>query len=288
MLEGIAIDPNDDILFGGHTDASLATANAGGDDLYVMKLDTNGARLWHQQYGSTATDHAMACDADPSGDFYLVGQTNGDLFGSGVSGGADIFLIKMWGATGAYSYIRRAASAGDEWAETITVTADAILVGGRTNSNWGVNINQGAEDAVLVKWDLAGTFQWNRQFGTSGYDTIDGIIADDSGSIIVAGSTLGSMEGTCGSYGSVDWYLRAFDHLGAQQWSVQMGSSASDDLRGFAADTSGNLYMAGFTAGVLNQSNSGLADVALMKAGLKGLPQAARGEFMTLDLSAKA
>ena len=270
VLEGLAIDASDNILVAGHTGGTIIGANAGADDIYVMKLDTNGDRLWQHQYGSTATDHVMICDVDAVGDLYVAGQTNGNLLSSGHTGGDDIFLLKLLGASGTVSYIRRAASVGNEWTETLKVTADAVLLGGRTNSAWGSYSNQGLEDAVLVKWDLAGTFQWNVQFGTSAFDSVDGIIADESGGIIVAGNTMGSMGGTCGSYGGVDWYLMGFDHQGAQQWSAQMGSNTSDDLRGFAADAAGNLFLGGFTSGVLNQSNSGLNDVAVIKAGRGG------------------
>lgn len=266
----MAVDASDNILVGGHSAGSMFAGNAGAEDLIAMKLGTDGAVQWQQQYGSTGSDKTGNCDVDAAtGDLYLTGQAWASILGVGYGGLADIFLLKLLGASGVNSWIVSAGTGQHEFGVAIKVVADGVLLGGFTDGDFLGETNQSGYDAVMQKWSKTGNLMWQKQFGTSVYDAVDAFAVDESGSIIVGGNTMGSMEGTCGARGSMDWFLMGLDYNGQEQWKMQIGSNVSDDLRTIALDAAGNLYVSGFTAGVLGANSSGSTDVVVMKAGVR-------------------
>ena len=272
VLEAVALDASDNILLGGHSSGSLFGSSTGAEDIIAMKLDTNGAVLWQQQYGSVATDLMGNCDVDlATGDLYLIGQQWASILNVHYGGLADIFLLKLYGTTGVHNWIVVAATAAHDFGVAIRVVPDGVIIGGFTDTAFPSLTSQGGYDAVMQKWSKAGdAVLWQKQFGTNLYDAVDALAVDDSGSIIVAGNTAGSMEGTCGARGSgtMDWFLMGLDSNLDEKWKMQIGTNESDDIRSIVLDAAGNLYVTGFTGGVLGESSGGSTDVVLMKAGL--------------------
>ena len=62
---------------------------AGGDDVYLIKLDNSGAESWVRYYGGKAGDHA-SCVREISGDGYIVTGGTGSF-----GGGSNIYVLKL-------------------------------------------------------------------------------------------------------------------------------------------------------------------------------------------------
>jgi len=70
----------------------------------------------------------------------------------------------------------------------------------------------------------------------------------------------GALPGQTSS-GWDDVFVRKYDSLGNELWTRQFGSSADDHALGVAVDTSGNVYVAGYTEDTLpGQTFSGSDD----------------------------
>jgi hypothetical protein len=82
--------------------------------------------------------------------------------------------------------------------------------------------------------------EWTRQFGTSEYDTSNGISADGLGNVYVSGHTLGSLEGI--NAGKSDAFISKYDSSGTIQWTQQFGNSENDSASAVSADGLGNVY----------------------------------------------
>jgi gliding motility-associated-like protein len=108
----IAVDVNGNVLFTGtflgtaDFDPGAGTNNlisAGGGDIVVGKLDTNGNALWASRIGSTNTDIGQSIATDATGNVYVTGGFWGNpdfdpgagIFELLTSGETDVFILKL-------------------------------------------------------------------------------------------------------------------------------------------------------------------------------------------------
>lgn len=99
----LAIDASDNIYVGGNTTGAYSGfTNAGFYDLFALKYNTSGTRLWTQQFGASDDDLNNGIAVSSAG-VYLVGgsYSNPNLLGDPGYGNADAFLAQLDPATGA-------------------------------------------------------------------------------------------------------------------------------------------------------------------------------------------
>jgi hypothetical protein len=78
------------------------------------------------------------------------------------------------------------------------------------------------------------------------------LAADPAGGVFLAGYTAGSFSGALA--GDKDFVVARVDGDGVLTWRDQFGTTGNDKGAAVAVDGSGNLYVAGFTDGVLETS----------------------------------
>ena len=124
-------------------------------------------------------------------------------------------------------------------------------------------VNAGANDVFVRKYDATGNEVWTRQFGTASLDQGNGVSAGHSG-VYVTGYTYGVFSGQTNA-GNLDVFVRKYDVSGNEVWTRQFGSPAHDYNFGVFANRSG-VYLAGYTAGALSgQTNAGNYDAYVRK-----------------------
>ncbi|TLZ48428.1 MAG: hypothetical protein E6K18_08915 [Methanobacteriota archaeon] len=90
----VAVDATGVYVAGVTRGAFPGQMNAGGpEDIFVAKYDRAGGGLWSRQFGSSASDRALAIAVDATG-VYVAGYTPGTLPGQTSAGGVDAFLAK--------------------------------------------------------------------------------------------------------------------------------------------------------------------------------------------------
>lgn len=112
------------------------------------------------------------------------------------------------------------------------------------------------------------TLEWNRQFGSNNQEEVWGGSADGLGNVYTTGHTWGVL-GTA-SAGNEDAFLTKYDASGNLQWTQQLGTPGRDEARGVSADGLGNVYITGFTSGLLGASAAGDWDAFLTKYDASG------------------
>ncbi len=184
-----AVDDSGNIYLAGST-SSLNNISSGGhqntyggaSDAFLVKFNANGTRLWATYYGGTLYDSGLSCDANDSGDVFLVGATqsySNIAFGGHQNyhaGGNDGMIVKF-----NVDGIRQWASyyGGNDWDVINGCVVDAsgnIYAAGETKSfnniafNGYQNAHAGGEpyDAFLVKFSDAGLREWATYYGGSG------------------------------------------------------------------------------------------------------------------------
>lgn len=240
---GIALDTAGNIYCAGGTESNLGETNAGGRDVFAMKMDPAGTIVWIKQMGMESNqfrgDNEQASNeddeecfdvaVDSSGNVYCAGATEG-AFGELNGGNGDAFVMKFTNA-GAVSWITqlgattKLVSCADNSDEDkcLSVAVDAsgnVYCGGQTNGSIG-ETNAGQEDVFAIKLDNTGKLISAMQLG-----------------------------------------------LESNQFRGDNEEGSNEDqeaCRSIAVDTSGNAYCAGTTSGDLGEMNAGAFDAFVMK-----------------------
>lgn len=93
---GISIDEDGNIYVIGTTFGNIGgSVNAGGSDVFLIKYDHKGNKIWTKQYGTASDDKSYGISIDTANNIYNTGATFGNLSGSANVGGFDIFLGKF-------------------------------------------------------------------------------------------------------------------------------------------------------------------------------------------------
>lgn len=90
----VAIDGQGYVYVVGEAEGSLFGNHLGDVDLVLAKLDAMGNMIWSKQWGSDKRESGIAIAVDGQGNIYVVGGTDGNLFGTNA-GQVDIFLVKF-------------------------------------------------------------------------------------------------------------------------------------------------------------------------------------------------
>ena len=144
-------------------------------------------------------------------------------------------------------------------------TQGDIVVAGDVTGSFSNNTNSGSNDVFLMKFNSSGTWQWTSQRGSKKSDNARALHIDPLGSILVAGYTLSSLDGNV-HYGGSDLFVSKYDKDGTWLWTRQRGSDDWDYGRALQLDKSGNIYVAGYTGGSLDDNpKAGGYDFFVMK-----------------------
>lgn len=132
--------------------------------------------------------------------------------------------------------------------------------GGYVMAGHTFSFGNGDADVWLVKTDQYGNLDWDKTFGTAGYeDSQDLIKTDDGGYLIV---------GRCNSFGAGDndlWLIKT-DSFGNMQWNKTIGGVGYDKAWKIIPTTDGNYAFAGIT----DSFGSGENDYWLLKTDYQG------------------
>ena len=199
--QDVAAAPDGGVVLCGDTfgilDGATASPGAGTSlDLFVAKFDPAGALAWVRQQGSASTDSATGTAIDNAGSVYATGYTAGDLDGN-VNAGAgtlDLVLVKF-DAAGNRLFTAQTGTADDDGALGIgTDGGGRIYVAGLTAGEF-VSPGAGFVDGFLIAFDAAGAVAFARQFGSTGDDVVFDLAVGADGSVFLAGSTSGDLDG---------------------------------------------------------------------------------------------
>jgi hypothetical protein len=258
---GVSADGLGNVYLSGHTTGSLGGLNAGYEDAFVGQYNAAGTLQWIGQLGTFTGDYNRGVSADGLGNVYLSGYTGGSL-GGPSAGGIDAF-VSQYDVAGNLQWTRQLGTSYSDVSHG--VSADGlgnVYISGYTEGDLGGS-RAGGGDAFVAKYNAAGSLQWTRLLGTSNSDASYGVSADGLGNVYISGYTGGNLGGP--NAGSVDAFVSKYDEAGNYQWTRQLGTSNSDYGEGVSADGLGNVYIAGYTNGILGGATAGLTDAFVTK-----------------------
>ena len=241
----------------------------GGRDVFVSKLSSDLGNLSASTFiGGSSGDDARAITINSSGNVYVAGSTyssdyptTADAYDSSFNGGRDVFVSKLSSDLGNLSASTFIGGSNDEGVGAITIdhSGNLYVAGYTCSSDYPTTADAydsshgGLGDVFVSKLSsdlgslLASTF-----IGGGNDEGVSAITIDSSGNPYVAGRA-GNYPTTAGAYdpsynGGGDVFVsKLSSDLGNLSASTFIGGSDGDYAYAITIDSSGNLYVAGFT-----------------------------------------
>jgi len=152
---------------------------AGGEDVYVVKLDANGNLQWTKTIGGPKRDWGSSLIQTSDGGYAIAGLTTS--FGAGE---ADVYVVKL-DAKGNLQWTKTIGGKGVEGGKSLIQTSDGgYAITGETDS-----FGAGGWDVYVVKLDANGNLQWTKTIGGENDDRGFSIIQTPDGGYAIAGTT---------------------------------------------------------------------------------------------------
>jgi hypothetical protein len=233
------------IYVSGSTGGNLdGQTNSGGQDAFITKFNSKGAKQWTKVLGTSAEEYAIALTTGKDGSIYVSGYTGGNLDGQASSGGQDAFITKF-NSKGTKQWTKLFGTSADEYANALTTGKDgSIYVSGSTGGNLDGQTNSGGQDAFITKFNSKGTKQWTKLFGTSAQDYAGASTTGKNGSIYVTGGTGGNLDGQTNN-GGRDAFITKFKPEGTKGWTRLIGTAADEYAYSIATGKDGSIYVNG-------------------------------------------
>ncbi|WP_437948150.1 hypothetical protein WME98_46975 [Sorangium sp. So ce296] len=207
-----------------------------------------GEHLWSRRFGGALDQLAEDVALDPQGNLLVVGRFSGSLVLDGLvltsAGGADVFAVKI-NAGGVPLWARRFGGAADEGATLAAVDDQGevvIHVVGSQPVDFGGGPVETAS-AALIKLDATGSHVWSRSLGA----VATALAVDGTSHVLVAGTYTELADlglGPMPAFGS-DIFVARLDAGGTTLSSWRFGAEGNQVARAVAADSAGNVILAG-------------------------------------------
>jgi hypothetical protein len=276
----LALDSSKNIYITGRTNSTdFPTVNAyrntftpGGQnefDAFVTKIASSGASLVYSTYlGGSGLESGYGIAVNGS-NAYVTGLTTSTNFplkneyqGSHGGGDKDGFVTKFSSAGNTLIYSTYLGGSSDDsaWGIAVDSSGSAHVTGDTYSTDFPtMNAYQsthsgGGRDAFLTKFSTAGTtLVYSTYLGGSESDAAAHVALNSSGYTYITGYTSSSDFPTKRAYqstytGDLDVMAAMFTPDGSSlEFSTFLGGSDLDTARAIALDSSGNIYLAGYT-----------------------------------------
>jgi hypothetical protein len=233
-----------------------------------QKLIIDPVLTYSSFLGGTGGDLAYGVAVDSAGEAYVTGvtasvnfPTTSGVYQSTNAGSGDVFVTKFNASGSGVLFSTYLGGTGTDIPAQILLDATGnIYITGSTNSlNFPTTSGVfqptygGNQDAFLTKLKPTGSaLVYSTYIGGSGVDFGTALALDSAGDAFVTGSTQSTNFPTMnplqlGNAGLSDAFATEIDPSGALKYSTYLGGSQADYGTGIAVDSSGNVYICGYT-----------------------------------------
>lgn len=258
----------------------------GAEDIFVLKLDTDGNFVWAGSMGGPAYEEATSIGIDENGGIYVSGYFNepGD-YDPGIleytltsNGGQDAFVVKLTPEGGlawarSYGGPDQVISLGMDVAPNGDIFLTGMYSGTANfdptgNSNQERTANSDGHDSYVLKLNSLGEFFYVAVFGGSQGDTSWDVAIDNDGNAYAAGgfqdTFVYGLESLT-SEDNEDVFVVKVDAFGNINWARGIHGTDFQNAYDVNTDPSGNVLIAGYFNGTADFDPSEEEDMSMTK-----------------------
>lgn len=212
-----------------------SSTNYGGTDIWVVRTDSLGNKLWDNSYGGTNYEGVWDLKPTADGGFILGGFSYSDASGNKSDsnyGDADYWVVRI-DANGNKIWDRSFGGTGQDFMFSVRETVDGgFIVGGSSDSppdGTKTTLNFGGLDYWIIRLDASGNELWQRSYGGSGTDQLTQVEETTDGGFILLGSSDSPQSGnkTTPNFGFLDLWIVRTDSNGDVVWQQSFGTGNS-------------------------------------------------------------
>ena len=205
---GVATDTQGNVIIVGYTTGEFVRGAAqGGYDAWIVKLSSAGQEQWRKQFGTKFTDQGLAVATNDADEIAVAGYTSGEFVEGQAHGGYDAWVAKF-NPDGGELWRKQVGTVAEDTAYGVAFDKDRhVIVVGYTAGDMVEGAHIGGYDAWIAKFDVDGTEQWRKQFGTDEDEDAHAVTTDSQGNIVVVGYTGGDFVAN-GHQGGFDGWGR--------------------------------------------------------------------------------
>jgi hypothetical protein len=227
----------------------------GGDDFWVIKLDSAGNILWQNTIGGDDNDILHSVVPTSDGGFICGGYSRSGISGDKTENsiGLDDYWIVKLDSVGNIQWQNTIGGTSVDNLFSISQTFDGgYICGGTSNSNISgdkTENSQGVFDYWVVKLDPNGNIMWQNTIGGSDAENLRSITQTPDGGYICGGHSTSNISGdkTENCLGFSDYWIVKLDDVGNIQWQNTIGGSSPDNLSTIILTADGGYLCGGYS-----------------------------------------
>jgi hypothetical protein len=188
---GIKESADHGFIIAGYSNSTNGDANDnhGGEDVWILKVDSIGKIKWKRNFGGSGNDYADCINTTSDGGYIIGGfteSTDKDVLHN--QGAADFWIIRI-DEDGILEWQKTYGGSDYEYVNDIRQTLDGgfIAVGKTSSTDGDITNNKGGDDYWVVKLNSFGALQWQKTLGGSGNDYGYSVVQRSDSSFIIAG-----------------------------------------------------------------------------------------------------
>ncbi len=167
--------------------------NRGGFDYWLVKIDSNGNKIWDKRFGGILDDYLYVMRQTKDRGYVMGGTSYSPIGGDKTHtnwGSKDYWVVKtdsvgnkQWDADFGGTALQdlRALLQTDDGGYILGGSSTSDSSGDKTEANWGY------WNYWIVKTDIAGNKLWDKRFGSLGEDGLVAMIQTKDGGFLLGG-----------------------------------------------------------------------------------------------------
>ncbi|MBC8428068.1 MAG: SBBP repeat-containing protein [Candidatus Pelagibacter sp.] len=257
----IAIDSSDNLYLTGYANKIHGNYYSG---TFLIKYNSSLSRQWTRQ---TDGYTGKGVHVDSSGNIVFISNNRdyGKFEESGYATDTQSTKIYKYNSSGEKYWLYERS--GQSYFTQLDATSDSSNNYYFTGQCRGNSLDsQGCSNnsAAVLKFNSTGTRQWTLVINGQ-HSRGHGIVTDTSGNIFITGFAMDTFNSVSNT-GAKDLFLTKYNTSVTHQWSKLLGSTSDDVGNEIVMDSSGNLYITGYTEGILDGgTTSGERDLLITK-----------------------